>query len=73
MAAACRTNIVMSPRADRTPCEDKALRSLAAALRADQRVRQAEADLMAFNPRLLIGGGFDDSPIRVFVRSRLAG
>lgn len=71
MRSAVRTCIVLSPLPDRTPREIKALMSLAAALKADQRVRQAEADLRALSPRLLADIGFEAGDIPTFVRGRL--
>jgi uncharacterized protein YjiS (DUF1127 family) len=63
MRTTARTSIILSPLPDRTPRELKALMSLAAALRADQRVRQAEAELRAINPRLLADIGLDQGDI----------
>ncbi len=71
MRTTARTSIILSPLPDRTPREIKALMSLAAALKADQRVRKAEAELRALNPRLLADIGFEGGDSPQFVRSRI--
>ena len=71
MRTAARTSIILSPLPDRTPLEKKALLSLAAALRADQRVRKAEAELRALNPRLLADIGFEASDVPALVGRRI--
>ncbi len=71
MRTTARTSIILSPLPDRTPREIKALMSLASALKADQRVRKAEADLRALNPRLLADTGFESGDAPQFVRSRI--
>lgn len=71
MRATARTSIILSPLPDRTPREIKALMSLASALKADQRVRQAEAELRALHPRLLANIGFEAGDVSQFVGSRI--
>ena len=71
MRTAARTSLILSPLPDRTPREIKALLSLAAALRADQRVRQAEAELRALNPRLLADVGLDAGNAHAVLRNRI--
>ncbi len=71
MRTAARTSIILSPLPNRTSSEIKALMSLAAALKADQRVRSAEAELRALNPRLLTDIGFEAGDVPEFVRSRI--
>ena len=69
MKATARTSLVLSPLPDCTPSELKALVSLATAIRADQRVRQAEAELCATNPRLLTD--IEAGAIPSFARPRI--
>jgi uncharacterized protein YjiS (DUF1127 family) len=71
MRTTARTSIILSPLPDRTPSEVKALMSLAAALRADQRVRHAEAELRALNPRLLADIGIDHDDVPNLARQRI--
>lgn len=71
MRTTARTSILLSPLPDRRPREIKALMSLAAALRADQHVRQAEAELRALNSRLLADIGIEAGGVPAFLRGRI--